>query len=82
MSIHKPKDIVNGDYSRAVANFHSCGEKVCAFCGIAKPDSFKKTLLDAGAQVLSFDILPDHHATVKTNWKKSKPDLLSAALIF
>jgi tetraacyldisaccharide 4'-kinase len=61
MSIHKPKDMVKGDYSAQWPISILAGKKVCAFCGIAKPDSLKKTLLAAGAQILSFDIFPDHH---------------------
>lgn len=37
------------------------GKRVCAFCGIAKPDAFKDTLLAAGADVVSFNPFPDHH---------------------
>ena len=48
------------------------GKKVCAFCGIANPDSFKKALLAAGAQVLSFDIFPDHHRYSKNELEKIK----------
>lgn len=36
-------------------------KKVCAFCGIAKPASFKKLLLDAGARIVSFMDFPDHY---------------------
>jgi tetraacyldisaccharide 4'-kinase len=61
MSIHKPKDMVKGDYSAKWPISILAGKRVCAFCGIAKPDSFENTLLAAGAQVLSFDIFPDHH---------------------
>jgi tetraacyldisaccharide 4'-kinase len=61
MSTHTPKDIVKGVYSKQWPIAELKGKKVCAFCGIAKPDSFKKTLLGAGAQILSFDIFPDHH---------------------
>jgi tetraacyldisaccharide 4'-kinase len=48
------------------------GKKVCAFCGIAKPDSFKKTLLDAEAKVLSFDVFSDHHRYSKSELEKIK----------
>ncbi len=37
-------------------------KKVGAFCGIAKPDSFRKLLVDAGAAVVSFNPFPDHYA--------------------
>ncbi len=70
MSIHKPKDMVKGNYSTQWPISILAGKKVCAFCGIAKPDSFKKTLLSAGAQVLSFDIFPDHHRYNKNELEK------------
>ena len=72
MSTHTPKDIVKGDYSEQWPIAELKGKKVCAFCGIAKPDSFKKTLLDAGAQILSFDIFPDHHRFNKNELGKIK----------
>jgi tetraacyldisaccharide 4'-kinase len=72
MSIHKPKDMVKGDYGAQWPISILAGKKVCAFCGIAKPDSLKKTLLAAGAQVLSFDIFPDHHRYNKNELEKIK----------
>ena len=72
MSIHKPKDIVKGDYSAQKSISILVGKKVCAFCGIANPDSFRKTLSDAQAQVLSFDIFPDHHRYNKNELEKIK----------
>jgi tetraacyldisaccharide 4'-kinase len=71
-SIHKSKDIVKGDYSVQWPISILAGKKVCVFCGIAKPDSFKKNLLAAGAQVLSFDIFPDHHRYNKNELEKIK----------
>ncbi len=37
------------------------GKSVCAFCGIARPASFKKSLLDSGIHLLSFIDFPDHY---------------------
>ena len=37
------------------------GKKVCAFCGIAQPASFKKLLIEAGSEVMSFMEFPDHY---------------------
>ncbi len=71
-SIHKPKDIIMGDYSAQRLVSILAGKKVCAFCGIANPNSFKKALLSAGAQVLSFDIFPDHHRYSKSELEKIK----------
>jgi tetraacyldisaccharide 4'-kinase len=61
MSIHKPKDIIKAANRRQWPISELKGKNVCAFCGIAKPESFKNTLLAAGAQILSFDVFPDHH---------------------
>lgn len=37
------------------------GLRVCAFCGIAQPEKFKKLLEFYGAQVVSFSSFPDHY---------------------
>ena len=37
------------------------GKKVIAFCGIADHGSFKKTLLELGAEILEFRHFKDHH---------------------
>ncbi len=37
------------------------GLRVCAFCGIAQPEKFKKLLELYGAEVVSFSSFPDHH---------------------
>lgn len=71
-SIHKPKDIVKGDCGAQKSISELKEKKVCAFCGIANPDSFKKTLSDAQAQVLSFDIFSDHHRYNKNELEKIK----------
>ena len=46
------------------------GIKVCAFCGIAQPDKFKKLLESYGAQVVSFIDYPDHHTFKEVDIKK------------
>ena len=38
------------------------GKKVCAFCGLAQPASFKKLLIEAGSEIMSFIDFPDHYA--------------------
>lgn len=37
------------------------GRRVCAFAGIANPDSFRKTLASLGAETVAFLTFPDHH---------------------
>lgn len=60
-SIHQPQDIIRGDYSESQPASGLKGKKVFAFCGIANPDSFEKTLLAVQAGLLSFKIFADHH---------------------
>jgi len=83
VSSHKPIDAVKGDYSIKLPLTELQGKKVCAFAGIARPDSFKKLILAAGAQIISFDIFPDHHRysqkeldNIRNNFLKNKADLL------
>jgi len=66
-SIHKLQDVIKGDYSDIWPISDLGGKKVCAFCGIAKPDSFKKSLLAARAHILSWDIFPDHYNYKRTD---------------
>jgi tetraacyldisaccharide 4'-kinase len=76
MSIHKPKDIIKGDNSRQWPIPELKGKNICAFCGIAKPESFKNTLLAAGAQILFFDIFPDHHRYSENQLGKIKKQFI------
>ena len=82
MSIHKPKDMVKGDYSAQWPISELLGKNIYAFCGIAKPDSLKKTLLAVGAKVLSFDIFPDHHRYNKNELEKIKTRFIDCGADF
>jgi tetraacyldisaccharide 4'-kinase len=82
-SQHKPKDIVKGDYGVHLPLEALNGKKICAFSGIAQPDSFQKTILAEGARILSFDIFPDHYEynrndilKIHNNFLKSGADFL------
>ncbi|MDI6755442.1 MAG: tetraacyldisaccharide 4'-kinase [Thermodesulfobacteriota bacterium] len=46
------------------------GKKVLAFSGIAKPISFKQTLLNLNADIAEFVIFPDHHQYRPKEWEK------------
>ncbi len=37
------------------------GRKILAFAGIARPESFERTLLDLGATIAGFEAFPDHY---------------------
>jgi tetraacyldisaccharide 4'-kinase len=69
-SNHRSAGIVRGDYSVQLPPDMLEGKKICAFAGIGEPSSFKKSILAAGAQIMSFDIFPDHHRYSRTEVKK------------
>ncbi|KAF0159248.1 MAG: tetraacyldisaccharide 4'-kinase [Syntrophaceae bacterium] len=60
-AVHQFKEMIKPEESLSLPPGDLRGKKVCAFCGIARPASFKKTLLEADAKILSFDPYPDHH---------------------
>ncbi len=58
---HRFRDLVRLSDNETWPQDDLAGKKVCAFSGIARPESFKKVLQDAGANVLSFIEFPDHY---------------------
>ncbi len=62
LSRHVVRDVAKGDDAASMPLTALQGKKICAFCGIAQPDSFRKMLVDARAEIISFDAYPDHYA--------------------
>ena len=60
-SVHKIREIVIPSENKHLAPGALAGKKVCAFSGIARPESFRRVLEEAGADILSFIDFPDHH---------------------
>ncbi len=58
---HRPKDLVKGGSDEIYPLEYLKGKKVCAFAGIARPESFKKTIKSLGGEVVAFITFPDHH---------------------
>jgi tetraacyldisaccharide 4'-kinase len=77
-SIHQAEDIISGDEKVQKPISELRNKDVYAFCGIANPDSFKKTLLAAGAKILFFEVFPDHHPYSAKEIEKIKKDLLKS----
>lgn len=82
-SLHRIEDIISGDEKTQKPVSALEGKKVYAFCGIANPDSFKKTLLDAKINLVALDVFQDHHefreqelAKIQNNFVKSGADYL------
>jgi tetraacyldisaccharide 4'-kinase len=61
-SVHRLQEMVRPQDRLSLLPEDFRGKSVCAFCGIARPTSFKKSLLDAGMHILSFIDFPDHYA--------------------
>lgn len=59
--IHRPQGIVEGRKGHLLPAASLAGEKVCAFAGIGRPDTFRRSLSALGAEVVSFRAFPDHH---------------------
>jgi tetraacyldisaccharide 4'-kinase len=77
-SIHEPQSIVQAKGKSTVSMNNLKGKKVCAFCGIANPDSFKKVLLGAQANILSFNPFPDHYSYTAYDLEELKKQFISA----
>jgi len=60
----KAGDVYPLDYLR--------GKKILAFAGIARPDSFKKTIESVGGEVVAFLSFPDHHVYTQGDLIKIK----------
>lgn len=58
---HQFKELIRPGENHVRGQNVLMGKKVCAFCGIAQPASFKKLLIEAGSEVLSFMEFPDHY---------------------
>ncbi len=56
-----PKDLLKADTENVYPLDHLHGKKIFAFAGIARPDSFKKTIASVGGEVAAFLSFPDHH---------------------
>jgi tetraacyldisaccharide 4'-kinase len=61
LAAHRFKEIIRPAENIRLSQGDLRGKKVCAFCGIARPESFKKLLVEAEAQLLSFIPFPDHY---------------------
>ena len=68
----RPVALLRGKAGDAYPLDHLCGKKVFAFAGIARPDSFKKTIGSVGGEVVAFLSFPDHHVYTQGDLIKIK----------
>ncbi|MEN6509471.1 MAG: tetraacyldisaccharide 4'-kinase [Smithella sp.] len=73
---HQFKDLIRPGGNHLPEQNVLQGKKVCAFCGIAQPASFKKLLIEAGSEVMSFMEFPDHYTYDRNDLEALKDHFL------
>lgn len=63
------KSLVRLDNQETLATEILRDQPVAAFCGLARPDDFRRTLETAGARVVFFRGFPDHHRYSASDFK-------------
>ncbi|MGZ3607629.1 MAG: tetraacyldisaccharide 4'-kinase [Syntrophales bacterium] len=63
----QPKDIIRASTGEVYPLEFVKGKRVCAFAGIASPESFKRTLESLGWTVTNFIGFPDHYQYIETD---------------
>lgn len=74
---HRPKDLVKGSSVDIYPLEYLKGKKVCAFAGIAEPESFKRTIISLGGEVVAFVRFPDHHRYTERDLKEIRSESLN-----
>jgi len=59
--IRRPQGLVEAGTGRTLPLEDLRRKKVCAFAGIGAPETFRRSLADLGAEIVSFRAFPDHH---------------------
>ncbi len=60
-SRHAPREVLDGALERAFGLGALKGRRVMLLCGLARPQSFRRTVESLGAQVAAERAYPDHH---------------------
>lgn len=81
-SVHRADGLISADENIRKPFTELKGKKVHAFCGIAYPESFKKTLLSAQAVLVAFNVFPDHHRFQQHELEKIKNDFKNSGADF
>ena len=72
---YTPGEVREAGTLRALPAGHLKRRKILAFSGLAKPESFQKTLLGLEAKIVGVEAFPDHHWYVQKDleelWKKA-----------
>ncbi|MBK7948685.1 MAG: tetraacyldisaccharide 4'-kinase [Deltaproteobacteria bacterium] len=71
----QPKSVVSLDGARRLALGALAGRRVGLVCGLARPESFRRTVESLGAEVACLRAFPDHHAYVEADLRDLDPAL-------
>lgn len=71
----QPTSLVSLDGARRLALAALAGRRVGLVCGLARPDSFRRTVESLGAEVACLRAFPDHHAYVEADLRDLDPGL-------
>ena len=69
VSGHEPCVVRRATDWRAFSPDWLAGKRVVGFCAVANPHSFKKTLMELGAEIADFRAYRDHHVFTPRDWK-------------
>ena len=82
-SVHVPSGVVFPGAGTVQPPSHVKGRRVTAFCGIARPEAFRQSLMELGAEVAEFYPFRDHHPFTRKGvdrivrrWREKGSDLL------
>ena len=67
---YTPVEVRVGGNLQVLSPEHLKGKKILAFSGLAKPESFQKTLLGLEARIVGVEVFPDHHWYVQEDVEK------------
>jgi len=59
---YEPEEIIVWGEERALPPLYMKNKRILAFSGLARPESFEKTLQGLEAEILGFETFPDHYA--------------------
>ncbi|MFQ5673062.1 MAG: tetraacyldisaccharide 4'-kinase [Nitrospinales bacterium] len=78
----RPRSVVRLDTGELLAPEQLRNQNVAAFCGIARPEDFRRVLDQLQARVVLYRAFPDHHAYSPQDLKSIEQDALQAGARF
>jgi tetraacyldisaccharide 4'-kinase len=80
--VHKPRTLVHGPGKEIFPLDAIRGEKVAVFAGIGRPEHFRKTIAELGAEITTLIPYPDHHIYREEDLKKIEESRLHSGALW